>query len=436
MTTTRTTTPAPAPADPVGHYAGIPVYAKDSAPETFLTLSQLRTHRLKPADGQRPAAYLRLTVPHTGTVRIDLYDRTQAQPMAPLTPRQREQYQARRTCILCGSAAAHPMPEREGPHLPQRGRICDACDRGHADRHARTCRRCGTEFLTSASVYRALCEPCTDARRHGQAVADRLALRHCPDCTTQTATRDDITTAQAADPYSLGLMSFPRICPPCQTDRDHRAAERRRADERARWDELGPVRAWARDVVARPHAYAILDTETTGLDSDARVVEISITDGAGTPLLDTLINPGMPIPDDARAVHGISDQDVATAQEFGDALPRITRALAGRQIIIYNRGYDTGVLAYELDHHHRRHTPTLPGMNVPDYEMHPAAVEWMDAQDWGRCAMLARAVHIGEWSSYHQSWKWPRLDGGHRALGDCRRVVEIVREMAAAPDPF
>ena len=39
--------------------------------------------------------------------------------------------------------------------------------------------------------------------------------------------------------------------------------------------------AWAKKILADPDAYAILDTETTGLDYNSRIVEIAVTTAAG-----------------------------------------------------------------------------------------------------------------------------------------------------------
>ncbi|MYV60299.1 3'-5' exonuclease, partial [Streptomyces sp. SID4931] len=176
---------------------------------------------------------------------------------------------------------------------------------------------------------------------------------------------------------------------------------------------------------------------TTGLEADAAVVEIAITDGAGSVLLDSLVNPGRTIPQEATAIHGITDEDVRQAPTFSTILPRITAALKGRRIIIYNQEFDAGVLAYELDRHHRAHTPALPGAAawLPT-RRHHAAVEWMADQEWDQCAMRAYAVHVGAWSRYWGDWIWSPLKGGHRALGDCRAVVDRIREMAETPDPF
>ncbi|SEF16373.1 Exonuclease [Streptomyces sp. 2112.2] len=441
MTAPTTTAPtvadgATVPAQPVAHHAGVPVYRAGEAPPDLYTKTQLAPHRRKLAPGQQPAAYVRLTMPYRGTVPIALYTLADAEPMPPLSPRQEAAKRARRTCLLCGTVASAPLPHRRGAWLPRSGPVCRPCDEAHHDRYLRTCGRCGAEWQQRDSVDGRRCRPCRDAENHGRQVAERLTRRHCPDCQRQTATRDEIEAADAAEPYNFLSLDFPRVCKPCQAERQHRADEARRADERARWSELGPVRAWARRIVAAPHEYAIVDTETTGLEGDVRVVEIAVTDGAGNELLNTVINPGVPIPEDAAAIHGLTDEDVRDAPTFGAILPRLTEALRGRRVVIYNRDYDTGVVANELDHHHRAQAPTLPGVPLPPHAVHPAAAAWMDAQEWDRCAMKAYAVHIGEWSNYWGGWKWQRLNGGHRAAGDCRAVAFLLRDIAQTPDPF
>jgi hypothetical protein len=60
---------------------------------------------------------------------------------------------------------------------------------------------------------------------------------------------------------------------------------------------------------------AVIDTETTGKDAARgdRIVEVAVVhccDGAVTERHGFLINPGVPIPAEASAVHGIRDEDV------------------------------------------------------------------------------------------------------------------------------
>ncbi len=59
--------------------------------------------------------------------------------------------------------------------------------------------------------------------------------------------------------------------------------------------------------------YLFIDTETTGLGDDAEIVEICIIDSHGFIMLNTLIKPTKPIPDEAIAIHGITNEMVAFA---------------------------------------------------------------------------------------------------------------------------
>lgn len=83
-----------------------------------------------------------------------------------------------------------------------------------------------------------------------------------------------------------------------------------------------------------------LDTETTGLGADARIVEVAIADDAGRPLVNTLVNPGIAIPWGASSIHGIFDEDVAGMPGLADLMPRIDEAIGGRRVVIYNVSYD------------------------------------------------------------------------------------------------
>lgn len=71
----------------------------------------------------------------------------------------------------------------------------------------------------------------------------------------------------------------------------------------------------------------ILDLETTGLAPDpVRVVEIGyviVHPTAQVETFSTLVNPGMKIPQEAIAIHGITDADVASAKPFGAHAARL-----------------------------------------------------------------------------------------------------------------
>lgn len=83
-----------------------------------------------------------------------------------------------------------------------------------------------------------------------------------------------------------------------------------------------------------------LDTETTGLFGDIRIVELAIVDDAGNVLIDTLVDPLLPIPAGATAVHGIDDVAVAGKPTLDELMPRVHAAIRGKTVVIYNAAYD------------------------------------------------------------------------------------------------
>jgi len=98
---------------------------------------------------------------------------------------------------------------------------------------------------------------------------------------------------------------------------------------------------------------AVIDVETTGLSpaSGDRVVEIGVIARLGereTARLCRLINPGRPIPDEVRGIHGISDADVDGQPHFESIAGDVARLLDGAWIVGHNVSFDVGFLAMEL----------------------------------------------------------------------------------------
>ena len=70
--------------------------------------------------------------------------------------------------------------------------------------------------------------------------------------------------------------------------------------------------AWARSVVSDSRVI-YLDTETTGLDRTAEIIDIALVTNEGAVLFNTLVKPVRPIPAESSRIHGIFDDHVATA---------------------------------------------------------------------------------------------------------------------------
>lgn len=82
----------------------------------------------------------------------------------------------------------------------------------------------------------------------------------------------------------------------------------------------------------------IIDTETTGLGSDAEIVEFTaICADSGKVIVNELVKPTCSIPADATAIHGITNEDVKDAPDFHLVFSNyFLPLLNGRPIIIYN----------------------------------------------------------------------------------------------------
>ncbi|NNJ62073.1 MAG: 3'-5' exonuclease [Dactylosporangium sp.] len=174
--------------------------------------------------------------------------------------------------------------------------------------------------------------------------------------------------------------------------------------------EYEATAAWARAML-QPAVAVILDTETAKLFG--AIVEIAVIDVAtGTTLLDTLVNPGIPIQPAARAVHGIADADVAGAPTWADLLPQALEATADRRVLSYNATYDLKVVRADC-----ARTNVDPG-------------HLGDTSRWD-CIMRRRSASA-------RSRRWLPLGGSHRALGDAhaaRAVLTAMGSLAGAEVP-
>ncbi|MBS1573004.1 MAG: 3'-5' exonuclease [Bacteroidetes bacterium] len=97
----------------------------------------------------------------------------------------------------------------------------------------------------------------------------------------------------------------------------------------------------------------VFDLETTGTQvGKDKIVEICIlkvNPDASKESKTWLVNPEMPIPLEASAIHGINDQDVANAPTFREIAPKILEMISGTDLAGFNSNrFDVPLLAEEL----------------------------------------------------------------------------------------
>lgn len=161
----------------------------------------------------------------------------------------------------------------------------------------------------------------------------------------------------------------------------------------------------------------VLDVETTGLDPALhRIVEIATIDlivhdaGAETQSIErgarwsSLVNPGIPIPPEASAVHHITDDMVKDAPPIGELLGIIT-AGPPAYFCAHNRRFDMGFIR-------------------------PAGIDWLCTYKlalwlWPQCPQ-----HTNQCLRYWLGLKFAEDPGSsHRASGDAYVTAAILRRV-------
>lgn len=99
--------------------------------------------------------------------------------------------------------------------------------------------------------------------------------------------------------------------------------------------------------------YAVLDVETTGLSAGTdKIIEIAVVlyeNGDEVNELDTLVNPGVEIPQRITQLTGISDADVADAPNLAEVMLAVKEMIDGIPVVAHNAGFDMKFLAAAFD---------------------------------------------------------------------------------------
>lgn len=169
----------------------------------------------------------------------------------------------------------------------------------------------------------------------------------------------------------------------------------------------------------------VIDFETTGLDPNHdRVLEmglICVDAGQVTERYNWLINPGMSVPEEARAIHGISDEDLAQAPTFEAILPEVLRVIGQRIPVAYNADFDRRFLHAEFARTSlaKSQSPLAPALR-------PELI-WIDPFVW-----------VWEFQKYEKGKKLSdvcarlgiSLERAHRAAGDAEATAHVLLALA------
>jgi DNA polymerase-3 subunit epsilon len=164
---------------------------------------------------------------------------------------------------------------------------------------------------------------------------------------------------------------------------------------------------------------ALIDVETTGRDGAVdRIVEIGIAFGRGGEIVHRvawLINPGCAIPEETRAVHGITDDMVKSQPTFAEVAPEIIAALTGVVPAAYNASFDRGFVLAELTRAGFEREQLPPSLSTN--------VEWIDPLVWAReLHEMEKGKSLGDVTAR----LGVALETAHRATDDAEAALRVL----------
>ena len=163
-----------------------------------------------------------------------------------------------------------------------------------------------------------------------------------------------------------------------------------------------------------------LDTETTGLDSSAEIIEIAVVDSGGTTLMNTLVRPLNPIPREASRVHGITDEMTRNAPMWISLWQELRGIFYGRLLAIYNAEFDLRM----IDQTNRKSGLTRWQPGLPPVDIMRIFADYRSVWDQSRNAnkffrLEEAGKHLGI-----------TIPNSHRALEDTLLAREVLNNIA------
>ncbi|MFK0171827.1 3'-5' exonuclease [Streptomyces sp. NPDC090306] len=174
---------------------------------------------------------------------------------------------------------------------------------------------------------------------------------------------------------------------------------------------------------------AAFDTETTGADAETdRIVSASVVvqdaPGLRPRVTRWLVNPGVPVPAEATAVHGLTEEHLQRngrwpAPVMAEVACELeTQAAAGRPLVVMNAPFDLTLLDRELRRHRASSLAARLGP-VPLLVLDPHVLDrHLDRYRKGRRALSDLCAHYGVVP-----------EGAHDAAADALTSLEVVRAL-------
>ncbi len=181
----------------------------------------------------------------------------------------------------------------------------------------------------------------------------------------------------------------------------------------------------------------ILDAETTGLSDRDEVIEVAVIDMQGEVLLDELVMPTQPIPNESREIHGISDRAVRKHGQLFEYVALKLASFNSRQIAMFNAVFDVRLLKQSAERHAWRlgdqavnsvlsasvPTNTIDIMELANRYFYES-LEWDAEQSKFKRLSLSKCCELIGLNIEEE------IGNPHQALVDCKATRELILYMA------
>lgn len=167
---------------------------------------------------------------------------------------------------------------------------------------------------------------------------------------------------------------------------------------------------WANEVLKK-NDVVLLDTETTGVDKKARLIDLGVINSKGSTVIDLLINPNMPIPERASEVNHIYDDMVKNSPKFEQIYSRVFDLLDGKTILAWNSNFDKRIVENEfkiLD----KSPPNCKWIDVM-----PIYGKYSNKGHFNKLCLAAQECGIIQ-------------EQTHRSVDDCIFTLKVIQRMA------
>lgn len=155
----------------------------------------------------------------------------------------------------------------------------------------------------------------------------------------------------------------------------------------------------------------ILDTETTGTGSDARMIELSIVSTEGELLYNQLFATGEPLPEVIPGITGITDEMLSDQPHFEAEAERIAEIIRSKKLIGWNVSFDKRIVENEF-----ASAGKLALLSPAGWEdaMELYSLSQGKAKKWCKLIKAKEEMEIGESQE-------------HRATADCMDTLAVMR---------